>query len=128
MAAMNFPDTDDKRSDIIAACVVGTVLAVLSTLGRIAARHRTKAPFRADDWLIIFGLVMAVGVVVSTLIMVHFGLGRHINKVTSPQGLVLSVVSSQILYSLSVVPIKVSANPVSQLLLCCGSIPDKIFS
>lgn len=105
---MEFPDTDDRRPEIIIACVVGTVLAVLSTIGRLAARYRTKAPLKSDDWLIIVGLIMALAVVASTLVMVHFGLGRHVDKVTSPQGLVQAVVSSQILYSFSVVPIKVS--------------------
>lgn len=49
--------TDDKRSTILTVNSVSFPLALIAVLLRLLARRRLKAPWKADDWLIIAAVV-----------------------------------------------------------------------
>ncbi|KAL8821484.1 MAG: hypothetical protein Q9191_007297 [Dirinaria sp. TL-2023a] len=59
--------SDNMKPNLIAAAVLGLVIACIAVLLRFIARWKQRASVKADDWLILLALVYIGGVVVYAL-------------------------------------------------------------
>ncbi|KAI4099961.1 MAG: hypothetical protein LQ345_007474, partial [Seirophora villosa] len=75
---------EDKSPRIIAASAVCLVAAFLAVIFRFVSRRMIKTSLQADDYTTLAALVFTTGFVVSVLISVRFGLGRHALTLTDP--------------------------------------------
>ncbi|MCJ1233834.1 hypothetical protein MMC14_001792 [Varicellaria rhodocarpa] len=125
--------SDDRRPGLIASVVIPLSIASIAVVLRFIARRRVRAPLLADDWLILASLVCyppttASRVVldilsadpfsgkqiitscydISAIFTIHNGVGRHIILVTNAKALIQAVITSEILYCISLAPIKIS--------------------
>ena len=64
----------------VASCIV-YFLAILAVALRFYARKLVRASFWWDDWLIIVSLILESALFVDIMLLLHFGLGRHVESV-----------------------------------------------
>ncbi|KAL8956223.1 MAG: hypothetical protein Q9193_006193 [Seirophora villosa] len=99
---------DDRSNEIIAALGVCMGIAIIAVLLRFVARHLKRAPLEGDDWTIVAGLLCAIGFVVSQLVAVSLGVGRHAVLITDPVSLARTISAGVIFYIASLSLTKVS--------------------
>ena len=122
--------SEDRSANIIAAVTTCLCLATIAVGFRILARRMMKTPLGADDWMILTALVREylhqlhaiVGTKIpspslqffnavyatSTLVLVRFGLGRHMITLEHPVSLAKSEISTEVLYNPAMITVKFS--------------------
>ncbi|KAI9681517.1 MAG: hypothetical protein M1817_002801 [Caeruleum heppii] len=68
---------DDRGPEIIAINIVLITLTIAAVAIRIAARKIVKVPLSWDDYVILFSMTMAIGLVINNFFLVHYGMGQH---------------------------------------------------
>lgn len=72
----------DLRPEVRTLSIAFTILAAFVVGLRFLARHRQRAPYGADDWLILVSLALLGGNLVFNLVMVAQGVGLHSGMLT----------------------------------------------
>ncbi|KAL8698486.1 MAG: hypothetical protein Q9201_006541 [Fulgogasparrea decipioides] len=99
---------DDRSNEIIVAFGITLGFAITSVLLRFVSRHITRAPLGLDDWIIVLGLICAIGYIVGQSVCIHYGLGRHLIVVTDPISFAKALDASVIFYIASLAATKIS--------------------
>ncbi|KAI0395519.1 hypothetical protein F5Y17DRAFT_456917 [Xylariaceae sp. FL0594] len=69
---------ENRGPSIIAVCALFIVLTTIAVSLRFASRVTRKARFGADDWLSVFALIFVIGFIVTGILSVQRGQGRHV--------------------------------------------------
>lgn len=64
--------------------------------------------YRADDWFIIVGLFFTLGVVITSLLGIRYGAGRHVILVKDPAGFAKLLISAEVIWGFAITAVKVS--------------------
>lgn len=83
--AANQPLEEDSRQQVRTLTIVFTIIAVIVVALRFISRLKIKAPFWADDWLILAALFLLFGNSAFNFVMVDQGVGLHSGRLTLPQ-------------------------------------------
>lgn len=92
---------DDKRANLYACIACCIFLPSVAVMLRFLSRRKTRAPLKADDYLILSALVspfrmnqkrsiakiiqgMAIGMAIDLIVSTYSGLGRHIIFARNP--------------------------------------------
>ncbi|MCJ1426353.1 hypothetical protein MMC29_004256 [Sticta canariensis] len=113
---------DDRSGDLVTSYAICIAIATTAVLLRLIARRMCKASIQADDWMIIFALLLAAGGVSGVLVCVSFNGGKHSILVTNPKGFAKSVLVAEYFYTSAVAAVKISI-----LLLYRRLFPDHRF-
>lgn len=100
--------SDNMKPNLIAAAVLGLVIACIAVLLRFIARWKQRASVKADDWLILLALLPLAGFTIFLCFGVHYGEGRHIIFLENQKGFVQVYIGGVVVYALTVALIKVS--------------------
>lgn len=93
--------SQDLRPELRNLSIAFTILAALVVALRFLARHRQRAPYGVDDWLILVSLALLGANLAFNLVMLHQGLGLHSGALTEAQLEVLNqtVVGAEVIYT-----------------------------
>lgn len=80
--------SDNQQPNLIATITLCLALPCIAVFLRFLARWRTRAGFKADDWLILVALLPCAGMSTTTGLGIRYGEGRHILFVKYVEGFV----------------------------------------
>ncbi|PVH97155.1 hypothetical protein DM02DRAFT_598020, partial [Periconia macrospinosa] len=99
---------EDRRHYVIGMHSGFLVLGVLSVILRFLSRIKIGAKLGKDDWLILIALVSLAGHAIPCMVIVRFGVGRHVLLISDPQGIALANLVGATAYSLTLMFTKLS--------------------
>lgn len=108
--SLNGPDSDNLQPWTIAVTVSVTGLAFLCVCLRLLARYERKQALWWDDYMIIFSMAWNLVVDVFIFLMVHAGMGLHVDKVGLEGAVLMAkfLLIAEILYVYNLVWTKIS--------------------
>ncbi|KAI4272273.1 MAG: hypothetical protein LQ337_005394 [Flavoplaca oasis] len=101
---------DDRSATILGTTISMALLSTLAVIGRYACRKKLRVALSYDDFGIVIGLILNLGMCFVVGYSVHFGSGRHllaVGKYNVQQFLKLSY-AFQLLYGSAITAIKLS--------------------
>ncbi|KAL9082821.1 MAG: hypothetical protein Q9159_006152 [Coniocarpon cinnabarinum] len=80
MAGMPMPDDlyKDKSYKLVITTVVSFVLATTGIVGRFAARLIVRKRLELNDYLILLGFIMKLGLMCLSCFLISYGIGKHV--------------------------------------------------
>ncbi|EPE31737.1 integral membrane protein [Glarea lozoyensis ATCC 20868] len=76
--------TDDRREPVRIAMSICFAAAAIAVLLRVVTKTSfTKAKLWWDDWLVLFALIWSLGFFICTILLMNYGLGRHVDLTNS---------------------------------------------
>lgn len=99
---------EDRSSNIIISHAICLAIAVIAVLLRLVSRRMIKASIQADDWSIIFALLIFAGQITAGLLCVRFGGGRHAVLLKDPVKFAKTVIAVEVIYALAIAAVKLS--------------------
>ncbi|POS75132.1 hypothetical protein DHEL01_v206466 [Diaporthe helianthi] len=101
---------DDSRKEVRTLTIIFTIIAVVVVGLRFVSRHKIKASFWVDDWLILAALALLFGNSAFNFVLVAQGVGLHSGRLTLPelQELNKTIVGAEIIYLTGVNAYKIS--------------------
>ncbi|TFB04657.1 hypothetical protein CCMA1212_003284 [Trichoderma ghanense] len=95
---------ENRQAEVYAVATVFFVLSLLALSGRLGAARIAGKPLWWDDWFAIIATICGIGGYVTTMLYLHFGLGRHAVVVAQedPQNLsrfLQTIVANEIVYT-----------------------------
>jgi hypothetical protein len=85
MSAADYKDINADRGPVLIGSVWPVAgIAVLAVAGRMLSRRLKRQPLKADDYSIVFGLLLGIACCICSTICVMFGIGKHIEKTELP--------------------------------------------
>lgn len=100
---------DNRAPDLVISAAICIVLAITAVVLRLLARRLSKARILADDYMIIFALVICMGQVAACLYSVHLGAGKHVILLKDPAAYAKTIISMEVLYCIGTAAFKYSA-------------------
>lgn len=80
--ALTVDPTEDKSYKVIASTAVAFAIATLSIILRFAARWLCRKRLELNDYLILLAYIPKLGIDIASVLLVHYGIGRHITTLT----------------------------------------------
>ncbi|KAF6237601.1 hypothetical protein HO173_004491 [Letharia columbiana] len=100
--------SDNKKAEIIAPTVIFLAIAYTAVFLRYKSRRIARITLEADDWCIGLALITTTCFIIVYYLGMKYGMGRHEILITDPKAWVITIVSTQVLYSISICTIKLS--------------------
>ncbi|KAF6226425.1 hypothetical protein HO133_009291 [Letharia lupina] len=100
--------SDNKKAEIIAPTVIFLAIAYTAVFLRYKSRRIARITLKADDWCIGLALITTTCFIIVYYLGIKYGMGRHEILITDPKAWVIIIVSTQVLYSISICTIKLS--------------------
>jgi len=100
--------SDNKAPDIIAVNVICFFIACSAVAARFTARRIKKIAYGADDWLILAGLFVTLGVVITSLLGVRYGAGKHAILMEDPAAGAKVLLAAEVIWGCAISTVKVS--------------------
>ncbi|KAG8534136.1 uncharacterized protein KY384_000980 [Bacidia gigantensis] len=98
---------DSRITELIAVHAICFPLACVAVLLRILSRRIAKVRYGADGWFMLAGLCFTAAVMISNVVGLHFGLGRHA-VLANPPGFAKTLMSAEVVYNFAMLCIKYS--------------------
>lgn len=94
--------SDNKKAEIIAPTVIFLTIAYTAVFLRYKSRRIARITLEADDWCIGLALITTTCFIIVYYLGMKYGMGRHEILITDPKAWVITIVSTQVLYSISI--------------------------
>ncbi|MCJ1435265.1 hypothetical protein MMC27_004637 [Xylographa pallens] len=98
--------SDNKAPDIIAVNVICFSIACSAVFARFTARRIKNIAYGADDWLILAGLFVTLGVVITSLLGVRYGAGKHAILLEDPAPFAKLLLSAEVIWGCAISTVK----------------------
>ncbi len=99
---------DDRQANLIVSSALCLAFAYMAVALRFASRRVARNTIGPDDYAILAGLFFNSTHVASVIVCVHYGLGRHLIRVTNFSAFEKALLASEILYLPAIFSTKLS--------------------
>lgn len=113
---------DDRRPDIIVSHTICIALALIAVVLRFMSKRMRTMKVGWDDYMILAGLVFALGQVAAGLLGLRYGEARHAILLKDPRTFAKIVIAIEVLYNPAIACVKLSC-----LLLYRRAFPSHTF-
>ncbi|KAF6219618.1 hypothetical protein HO133_004087 [Letharia lupina] len=100
---------DNRAPNVVISAAICISLAITAVLLRLLARRLSKARILADDYMILFALIICMGQVAACLYSVHLGAGKHVILLKDPAAYAKTIIAMEVLYCIGTAAFKYSA-------------------
>ncbi|KAI9717115.1 MAG: hypothetical protein M1828_007448 [Chrysothrix sp. TS-e1954] len=76
---------EDESYKVIISTAVGFALATLAICGRLVSRFLTRKRLEWNDYLILLAYIPKLGIDIASILLVHYGIGRHLGTLSAEQ-------------------------------------------